>query len=99
MDSREIKVCDLIKDLHMKLVAYPNISLLMDVVVINVQDAWGMLPSRKWATNLGGSIQTNLSYTTIPTCENTYVHLHHEQMKKYHIEDPQNPINELVCFQ
>lgn len=47
MDSREIKVCDLIKDLHMKLVAYPNISLLMDVVVINVQDAWGMLPSRK----------------------------------------------------
>jgi hypothetical protein len=52
MESREIKVCGFIKDLHVKLAAYPNISLLMDVVVIDVLDPWGMLLSRKWGKAL-----------------------------------------------
>lgn len=88
MDSREIKVCGLIKDFQVKLVAYPDISLLMDVVVIDVMDAWGMLLSRKWVANLGGSIQMDLSYATIPTCKKTYVIFHYEQKKKYHVEHP-----------
>jgi hypothetical protein len=36
IDSREIKFCGLIKDLKVSLAAYPNISILMDVVVIDV---------------------------------------------------------------
>lgn len=43
MDSRDIKVCGLIKDLHFKLAVYPDISIFMDVVVIDVPDSWGML--------------------------------------------------------
>jgi hypothetical protein len=49
MDSKEVKMCGLIKDFHVKLEIYPNISLLMDVVVIDVLDAWGMILSHKWA--------------------------------------------------
>ena len=56
MDSREIKVHKLIKDLQVRLAVYQDITLLMDVVVIDVPDAWGMLLSRKWAATLGGSI-------------------------------------------
>jgi hypothetical protein len=41
--SREIKVCDLIKDLHVKLAIYLDISILIDVVVIIFRDVWGML--------------------------------------------------------
>jgi hypothetical protein len=67
IDSRAIPVCGLIKDLKVSLATYPDISLLMDVVVIDVPDAWGMLLSRKWATTLGGSLQMDLSYATIPT--------------------------------
>jgi hypothetical protein len=39
----------------------------MDIVVINVPDAWGMLLSRKIAADLGGNIQMDLTYATIPT--------------------------------
>lgn len=99
MDSKEVKVCGLIKDLHISLAIYPNISLLRDIVVIDVPDAWGMILSRKWATDLGGSIQMDLSYTTIPTSENTFATLHHEQMRRYHVKDPQDPMNELVCYE
>lgn len=38
MDSREIKVCGLIMDLKVKLVAYLDNLVLMDVVVIDVLD-------------------------------------------------------------
>jgi hypothetical protein len=48
-------VYELIKNVHVKLAAYSSFTLLMDVVVIIVLDALGML-SRKWAANLGGNI-------------------------------------------
>ena len=61
MYLREIKFHGLIKYLHVKLVAYPNISNLMDMVVTNVPDAWSMFLFRKLASCLGGSIQLDLS--------------------------------------
>ena len=61
MDSREIKVCGMIKDLKVKLGTYLDISLLMDVMVIEVMNAEGMLLSIKYISSLGGSIQMYLS--------------------------------------
>jgi len=75
MDSREIKVHGLIKYLQVHLAVFSDISVLMDVVFIDVLDAWGMILSWKWATSFGGSIQMDLSYATIPTCDNTFVRL------------------------
>jgi hypothetical protein len=50
----------------------------------------------KWVASLGGSLQMDLSYATIPTCDNTFVRLNREQEKRYHVEDPKDPMNELV---
>jgi hypothetical protein len=61
IDSREIKVSGIIKDLKVCLVSYPYIYLLMDILVIDVIDVLGMLLSRKRASILGGSIQMDLS--------------------------------------
>jgi hypothetical protein len=85
MDSREIEVHGLIKDLLVHLVVFPYILVLMDVVVIDVLDAWGMLLSRDWGANLGGSIQMDLSYATIPTCDNTLVRLNREHERSVRI--------------
>jgi hypothetical protein len=72
MDSREVKVCLLIKDLQVLLATHQDICLVMDVVVIDVPDVWGMLLSRKWVVDLEGSIQMDLSYATIPSFYNVY---------------------------
>jgi hypothetical protein len=61
IESKEINVCNLIKDLKVSLFTYLYVSILMDVVIIYVPDSWGMLVSRKCATTLGGSIQMDLS--------------------------------------
>ena len=65
------------------------------IVVIDVPDAWGMLLSRKAGADLGGNIQMDLTYSTIPTPEGTYIRLNRELEMKYHVEDPRNPSNEL----
>jgi hypothetical protein len=85
MDEREIKVFGVIKNVPIRLVAYPNISIVMGVVVIDLPDSWGMPLSRKWAVDLGGSLQMDLSYATIPTSEGSFVTLHREQFGRYHI--------------
>jgi len=48
------------------LASYHEVTIVMDVVVIYVPDAWGMLISRKWVANLGGNLQIGLTYATIP---------------------------------
>jgi hypothetical protein len=81
MDAREIKVFGMIKNLPVRLVAYLDISIVMDIVVIDLPDSWGMLLSRKWVVDLGGSLQMDLSYATIPTSEGNFVTLHREQFE------------------
>ena len=70
----------------------------MDVVVIDVPDNWGMFLSKKWSSNLGGYIQTDWTYATIPASENTRVILHRENLLKRHVENPKKPGNEFVHF-
>ena len=82
MDAREVEVVEIILNLHVKLAKYPDIDMAMDVVVIDVPDNWGMLLSRKWATTLGGHIQMDWTYATIPALENTRVILNMRKGKK-----------------
>ena len=61
--------------------------------MIDVPDAWGMLLSRKTGADLGGNIQMDLTYATIPTPEGTCIRLNRELEMKYHVEDPVGPRN------
>ena len=79
MDSREVEVIGIIFGLKLKLTAYPQITFQMDILVIDVPDAWGMLLSRKWGAALGGNIHMDISYATIPVSDNAFVKLHREK--------------------
>lgn len=41
VDSKPIEVCGLVKDLGVSFVAFPCISVMMNVVVVDIPDAWG----------------------------------------------------------
>lgn len=79
----------------MHLVVDPNIILLVDIVVIDVPDSWGMLLCRKFTFVLGRFLQIDLYYATIG--EN-FIALHREPLRKYHMEDPRNPMNDFACL-
>jgi hypothetical protein len=90
IDSRVIKVCGLIKDLEVRLVDYPEVPFVMDVVVIDVLDAWGILLSKDWVATLGGSLQMDLSYATIPIGNEAHAILFNQPKKTTHVEDPES---------
>jgi hypothetical protein len=85
----------LIKGLHVHLAVFPDIMFEMDIVVIDVPDAWGMLLNRKAAADLGGNLQMDLSCATIPTPDGNTFKLNRELYRRYHIEYPRNPKSEL----
>jgi hypothetical protein len=88
-------VFGLIKGLQVYLAVCPDIMIEMDIVVIDTPDVWGMLLNRKAVADLGGSLQMDLSYATLPTSDGGTFKLTREVYRKYHVEDPKNPKNEL----
>jgi hypothetical protein len=60
MDKREVEVFGLIQNLAVRLNMHPDIMILMDIVVIDVLDSWGMLLWRKFVAHLGDSLQMDL---------------------------------------
>lgn len=65
-DSRKVKCLGLIKDLAITLTQLPMKSIMMDIVVVDVPPKFGMLLSRGWIKRLGGTLQNDLSYATVP---------------------------------
>lgn len=65
-DSNKVPCIGLIKYISINLSQIPAKNVLMDVVVADISPRFGMKLSRSWAANLGGTLQMNMSYATIP---------------------------------
>jgi hypothetical protein len=87
IESRAIPTQGVIENVKVRLDRYPKIVFLIDIVVIDALDVWGMLLSRKFVATLGGTLQMDLTYATIPMDDDTYVHLPNLTMAKNHVEE------------
>jgi len=65
-DSKKVKCLGLIKDIVVYLPQLPMTSVVMDIFVAGILPKFGMLISRMWAKKVGGSLQMDLAYATIP---------------------------------
>jgi hypothetical protein len=59
----------------------------MDILVIDVPDAWGMLLSRTLSSTLGGFLSMNLTHAYIPMGNATHEILHNKEKKDTHVMD------------
>jgi hypothetical protein len=50
--SRIFEVLRVCEDVEVFLIYFPHINILMDILVIDVPDAWGTLLSRTWSSSL-----------------------------------------------
>jgi hypothetical protein len=92
-DSRKVKCLGVIKDLVVSLFQLPMKSVVMDIVVADVPPKFGMLLSRSWIKILGGTLQMDLSYATIPVFGGEHRRLYREAQLAYIISDEANPTN------
>jgi len=63
-DSRQAECLGLIKDLTVTITQIPSKSVIMDVVA-DIPAKFDMLLSRSWVSKLKGTLQMDMSYTTI----------------------------------
>jgi hypothetical protein len=92
-DSGRFQCLGVIKDLVVTLFQLPMKSLVMDIVVADVPPKFGMLLSRYWIKRLGGTLQMELTYATIPVFGGEHRRLYREAQLAYIISDEANPTN------
>lgn len=68
-------------------------NLPMDIVVVDIEPKFGLLLSRLWLKRLGGTLQMDLSYATIPVFGGKSMRLYRENQIAYMISDPNNLTN------
>jgi hypothetical protein len=91
-DSIKVKCIGLIKDLCITLVQIPAKSMSMEVVVVDIPPKYGMLLSQSWAVKLKGTLQLDMSYTTIPVFGQQR-RLYRETLMKYMVSSQEKPHN------
>ena len=65
-ESKRVQCIGLIKYVVVGLTQIPTKTIFMDIVVVDILPKFGMLLSRSWATKVKGTMQIDLTYTTIP---------------------------------
>ena len=65
-DSQAVKFLGVIKDMVVSLAQLPMKSVIMDVVVADIKPNFGLLLSRSWEKKVGGTLEMDISYATIP---------------------------------
>ena len=63
----------------------------MNIVVIDVLDAWGMLLSRSWSAALGGFLSMDLTHAHTPMGDGTFEILYSREKDDKHVMNPNGP--------
>ena len=92
-ESRKVKFLGLIKDLVINLSQLPSKSIVMDIVVADIPPKFGLLLSRSWSKRLGGTLQMDLTYATIPMFGGETKRLYRENQLAYIISNEKNSVN------
>ena len=92
-ESKRVKFFGIIKDLAVTLTSTSMKTMVMDVVVVDIPPKFGCLLSRSFMKRLGGTLQMDLSYATIPVFSGENRRFYRESHLAYIISDDQNPVN------
>ena len=66
---------------------------MIDIVVANIPPKFGLLLSRSWSKILGGTLQMNLTYATIPMFGGETKRLYRENQLAYIISKESRSVN------
>jgi hypothetical protein len=95
-DLRWVQFLGVIKDFVVSLFQLPMKIVVMDIVVSDVPPKLDMLLSRSWIKKLGGTLQMDLTYATIPVFGGEHKRLYREAQLAYIVSYEEDPTNHLV---
>jgi len=96
-NSKKVKVYSLIEYVEVYLHDFPHINLIMNIVVIDVSDAWGMIFSKSWVATLGDFLIIDLIHAHIPMGDGTFEIMYSRQVVKKQVMDLNHPYYHSYC--
>jgi hypothetical protein len=95
-DAIKLKCDGLIKDMVVTLDQLLVKRIMMDVVVDDVPANYLTLLSRTWVRNMGGTMQMDMTYVTLPVFGGENRSLYRETKFSYLVSDHNNHVNHLI---
>jgi hypothetical protein len=92
-ESKEIPTHGVVENVEVRLKEYPEKTVHIDIVVVDVPDVWGMLLSRKFGTMIGGSLEMDLTFLRLPLKDGMVGHLLNVPITGDHVQDIVHPVN------
>jgi hypothetical protein len=93
-ESKAIPTHGVIENVKVCLKEYPEKVIHVDIVVVDIPDVWGMLLSRKFASELGGTLEMDLTYVNIPLKDGTIGRLQNVPVTTTHVQEPSESIKD-----
>lgn len=98
IDRSNVKVLGEVKHLLIKLTSNHKNYQIIDIVVVDIHEMYGLLLSRDWSKNLNGKFSTNWSHLWIPLNNKpNKIKIEREKHVKYIVTDLGNQ-NEPIMF-
>jgi hypothetical protein len=67
-ESKAIPTHGVVENVEVQLKEFPEKTVHIDIIVVDVPDVWGMLLSRKFGAMIGGSLEMDLTFCRIHCC-------------------------------
>jgi hypothetical protein len=66
LDKTQVKVMGELKDVMIRIVTHPNFVQIIDVIVVDIPEAYGLLLSRDWSEMMNGYFITDWAHLWLP---------------------------------
>jgi hypothetical protein len=92
-ESKVIPTHGVVENVEVHLKEYPEKTVHIDIIVVDVPNVWGMLLSRKFGAMIGGSLEMDLTFLWLPLKDRTMGCLLNVPITVNHVQDIVHPIN------
>jgi hypothetical protein len=93
-ESKAIPTHGVVEYVEVHLKEFPEKTVHIDIIVVDVPDVWGMLLSRKFGAMIGGSLEMDLTFLRLPLKDGTTRRLLNVSITGNHVQDIVPPIND-----
>jgi hypothetical protein len=93
-ESKAIPTHGVVENVEVHLKEFPEKTVHIDIIVVDVPNVWGMLLSRKFGAMIGGSLEMDLTFLRLPLKDGTTGRLLNVPITGNHVQDIVPPIND-----
>jgi hypothetical protein len=93
-ESKAIPTHGVIENIEVQLKEFPEKTVHIDIIVVDVPNVWEMLLSRKFGAMIGGSLEMDLTFLRLPLKDGTSGRLLNMPITRTYVQDVPPTVNE-----